>query len=104
MQVDEGVEMGTMLEHLVQLDHMMNGPPQTQRQPILDEMTNNYVVQEVFSIVDELVTVPESLPNIFEGSVNNEPTLNPMDMLIENDEAIGMHTQKYVNLKITPYS
>lgn len=67
-------------------------------------MTNTYVVQELFSIVDELVGVPESLPNIFEGSVKNEPTLNPMDMLIENDEAIGMHTQKYVNLKITPYS
>ncbi len=40
----------------------------------------------------------ESLPNIFEGSVNNEPTLNTMEMLIENDEAIGMHTQTYVNL------
>jgi hypothetical protein len=45
-------------------------------------MANTYVVQEVFSIVDELVAVPESLPNIFEGSVNNEPTFNTMEMLI----------------------
>ncbi len=44
MVMDEGVEMGTMWEHLVQLDHMMDGPSQTQRQPILDEMINIHVI------------------------------------------------------------
>jgi hypothetical protein len=28
VQMDEGVEMGTMLEFLIQLHHMMDGPPQ----------------------------------------------------------------------------
>jgi hypothetical protein len=29
--MDEGVEMGIVPKHLVQLDHMMDGPSQTQR-------------------------------------------------------------------------
>jgi hypothetical protein len=88
--MDEGVEMGTMLEHLVELNHMVNGPPQTQRQPILDKMAKTHVVQKVFSIVDELAAIFESLPNIFESNANNEPISNTMEMLIENDEAIGV--------------
>jgi hypothetical protein len=72
--MDDGVEMGIMLEHLVQHDHMMGGPSQTQRQPILDEMVNTHVIQGVFSIVDELASIHESLPNIFEGNANNEPS------------------------------
>jgi hypothetical protein len=44
----------------------------------------------VFSIVDELASILESLPSMFEGNANNEPTLNTMEMPIENDEAIGV--------------
>jgi hypothetical protein len=70
--------MGTMLENLIQLNHMMNGPPQTQRHPILDEMVDTHVVEEVFSIVDELVAIPKSLPDIFEGNENNDLASNTM--------------------------
>ncbi len=36
-------------------------------------MVHIYVVQEVFSIVDELVVAPESMPRIFEKNVDVEP-------------------------------
>ncbi len=53
-------------------------------------MVDNHVIQKVFSIVDELASILESLPSMFEGNANNEPTLNTMEMPIENDEAIGV--------------
>jgi hypothetical protein len=40
--------------------------------------------------MDELVTILESMLDIFEGSPNSEPTSNTMEMPIENDEAIGV--------------
>jgi hypothetical protein len=38
-------------------------------------MVHICVVQEVFSIVDELVVAPESMPRIFERSVDVEPVV-----------------------------
>jgi hypothetical protein len=51
-----------------------------------------------FQFVDELATIFEIFPGIFEGNANNEPTSNIMEMPIENDEAIGV---KIVGLQET---
>jgi hypothetical protein len=38
-------------------------------------MVHTYVIQEVFSIVDELAIALESMPGIFEGNVDVELTI-----------------------------
>jgi hypothetical protein len=85
MHMDQGVEMETMLEHLMQPTYMVN-----QKQPSVDEMASIYVVQEVFSIVDELVVVLESMLGIFEGNANNEPPTNTKEIPTKNDEDTGV--------------
>lgn len=71
--MDEGVHMETMLEYLVQPTQVMNRPQQTQSQQSPDDMVHIRVVQEVFSIVDELVAALESMFGIFEGNADVEP-------------------------------
>jgi hypothetical protein len=39
-------------------------------------MANTHVVQKVFSIVDELAAIPESMPGTFEGNVEDGPPTN----------------------------
>jgi hypothetical protein len=67
--------METSLEHLVQPTQAMNGPQQTQSQQNLDDMVHICVLQEVFSIVDELAATLESMPRIFEKNVNTKPVV-----------------------------
>ncbi len=83
--MDQGVDMETMLEHLMQPTYMVN-----QRQPTIDEMANIRVVQKVFSIVDELVVVLENMLEIFEGNANNEPPTDTQKLQTKNDEDIGV--------------
>jgi hypothetical protein len=48
-------------------------------------MASIHVVQEVFSIVDELVVVLESMLGIFEGNVNKEPPIDKQELPTKND-------------------
>lgn len=71
VQMDQGVEMENMLEHLMQPTNMVN-----QRQPIVDEIASTRVIQEVFSTMDEFAIVFKSMLRIFEGNANNEPPID----------------------------
>jgi hypothetical protein len=67
--VDGSVHMETMLEHFVQPAYMMRRPqPTWGDQPTKEDMASVYVMQKVFVIVDELVAVPTSMFNTFEGN------------------------------------
>jgi hypothetical protein len=63
MQLDEGVHMETMLEHLVQPTLEMDKAQQIENRLGAANMASTHVVQEVFSIVDEL----KNMPGTFEG-------------------------------------
>ncbi len=52
-------------------------------------MANTHVVQKVFSIVDELAAIPESMPGTFEGNVEDGPPTNWMGITNVNDEDSG---------------
>jgi len=52
-------------------------------------MANIHVVQKVFSIVDELATIPKSMPRTFEGNVKDGPPANGMGTTNVNDEDSG---------------
>jgi hypothetical protein len=53
-------------------------------------MVNIYEVQKVFSIVDELATIPESMLGTFEGNVEDGPPTNGMGTTNVNDEDNGV--------------
>ncbi len=52
-------------------------------------MANTHVVQKMFSIVDELATIPESMPWTFEGNAKDGPPTNGMGTTNVNDEDSG---------------
>jgi hypothetical protein len=89
MQLDEGVHMETMLEHLVQPTPEMDRAQQIENQLGADDMANTHVLQEVFSIVDELVIVLENMPKTFEGDAKDGPPTNGMGTTNVNDEDSG---------------
>jgi hypothetical protein len=67
--------MEKMLDYIVQPTQVMNRPQQTQSQQSSYDMVHICVVQEVFSIVDELVATLESMFGIFEGNADVEPNV-----------------------------
>jgi hypothetical protein len=52
-------------------------------------MENTHVMQKVFSIVDELATIPKSIPGTFEGNAKDGPPTNGMGTTNVNDEDSG---------------
>ncbi len=59
--------METMLEHLMQSTLKMDKTQQTKNQTGAIHMASTHVVQKMFSIVDEIATILESMPRTFEG-------------------------------------
>jgi hypothetical protein len=53
-------------------------------------MANTHVVQKLFSIVDELVAIPESKLGTFEGNAKDGPPANGMGTINVNDEDSGV--------------
>jgi ABC-type transporter Mla maintaining outer membrane lipid asymmetry ATPase subunit MlaF len=63
--------METMLEHLMQPTPKMDRAQRIDNQLGATNMANTHVVQEVFSIVDELATILENMLGTFEGNVED---------------------------------
>jgi hypothetical protein len=91
VQLDEGVHMETMLEHLVQPTPNMDRAQQFENQLGVANMASTHVVHEVFSIVDQLAIVLENMPRTFEGNVEDGPPANGMGTTNVNDEDSGVH-------------
>ncbi len=53
-------------------------------------MANIHIVQKLFSIVDELVAIPESMLGTFEGNAKDGPPANGMGTINVNDEDSGV--------------
>jgi len=54
-------------------------------------MASTHVVQEVFSIVDELAAIPENMLGTFESNVEDGPPTNGMGTTNVNDEDSGAY-------------
>jgi len=77
--MDEDVHMET-LPQCVNQPPTMDGPQPTQQQPRdhpmeQHDMVGTQIVQEVVSIMDELIVVPKSLLRTFEGNGDDEPLI-----------------------------
>jgi len=53
-------------------------------------MANTHVVQKMFSIVDELAAIPESMHGTFESNAKDGPPANGMGTTNVNDEDSGV--------------
>jgi hypothetical protein len=55
------------------------------------DMTNNFLIHEIFLIMDELLVVLESMPRNFESNAKDGPPIDAMGNIDVNDEDNGAY-------------